>query len=445
MTTREVNFDGLVGPTHNYGGLSRGNIASMSNREAASNPKEAALQGLSKMRALASLGFAQGFLLPHERPHLPTLRAFGFTGSDADVVAKAGRDAPLLLRNVCSASAMWTANAATVSPSADTADHRLHLTPANLAAMFHRSIEHVFTERTLRAAFPEEHFSVHAAIPGGGDMGDEGAANHGRLCADHGAPGLHLFTYGRSAFDKEVQTRFPARQALEASVAIARQHGLAGERTVFMRQSPAAIDAGAFHNDVVAVANGPALLYHEEAYAEFQAVKDEIFRKADAMGFKPFFIEVPKDRVSLQDAIGSYLFNSQLLTRPEGGMMLVLPLEARENERTRTWCEDAVASNGPINRTMFMDLRQSMRNGGGPACLRLRIALTEDERTRMHQGFLLDDAKIGVLEDWVKKHYRDRLYTSDFADPQLLTEVQEALDELTRIVGCGGVYDFQRN
>ena len=139
---REANFDGLVGPTHNYAGLSWGNVASKSNVSAVSNPKEAALQGLAKMKQLADRGYVQGVLPPHERPHLPTLRALGFSGNDADVLAQVLKKSPDLLAAVSSAAAMWTANAATVSPSADTRDRRVHFTPANLSAKFHRSIEH---------------------------------------------------------------------------------------------------------------------------------------------------------------------------------------------------------------------------------------------------------------------------------------------------------------
>ncbi|MEM9838473.1 MAG: N-succinylarginine dihydrolase [Pseudomonadota bacterium] len=445
MTAREVNFDGLVGPTHNYGGLSLGNIASMSNEESASNPREAALQGLDKMRALIKRGFIQGFMPPQERPHLPTLRSHGFTGNDEQVVETVAQKAPTLLRNVCSASAMWTANAATVSPSADTSDGKLHLTPANLQAMFHRSIEHPQTERILESAFKGERFSVHSAVTDGGAMGDEGAANHGRLCRDHGAPGLHLFVYGRSAFNKSHDARFPARQALEASEAIVRQHGLSEAQTVFMKQSSEAIDAGAFHNDVVSVANGPALLYHEQAFADFDQHKDEIERKSAALGFEPQFIEVPKDEVPLADAIQSYLFNSQLLTQADGSMLLLLPIEAEENPRTRAWCESAVASNGPIAETLFVDLRQSMRNGGGPACLRLRVVLTDTELSAMHQPFLLNEERIMILESWVKKHYRDRLTPADLGDPQLLRETRVALDELTQILEVPALYTFQRN
>lgn len=444
MNAVEANFDGLVGPTHNYGGLSLGNIASMSNRASLSNPREAALQGLAKMRMLLDRGFVQGFLPPHDRPDVEMLRRHGFTGSDADVVEAAGKQAPLLLRNLSSASPMWTANAATVSPSMDTGDGRLHLTPANLDAMLHRSIEHRQTETFLRTAFAGDSFRVHAAIPGGGEMGDEGAANHGRLCAAHGAPGLHLFTFGRSAFDRAAGTRFPARQAREASEAIARQHGITEDRCVYLRQSDEAIDAGAFHNDVVAVANGPVLLYHEKAYEDVQTVRDEILRKAEAIGLEPTFIEVREDEVTLNDAITSYLFNSQLLTKADGSMMLVLPVEAEENPRTRAWCEAAVAGNGPITETLFLDLRQSMRNGGGPACLRLRVVLTAEEHSAVHPGFLLDHARIDRLEEWVRKHYRDRLGPDDLGDPQLLEANRQALDELTAIMQTPGLYPFQR-
>jgi succinylarginine dihydrolase len=339
---------------------------------------------------------------------------------------------------------MWTANAATVTPSADSGDGRLHLTPANLRAMFHRSIEHEQTERFLRTMFDGDHFAVHQAIPGGGEMGDEGAANHGRLAKDHGAPGLPLFTFGREAFDKGSRTAFPARQALEASRSVARQHGVGEDRSVFFQQSAEAIDAGAFHNDVVGVANGPAFLFHALAYENKGATLDEIQRKAEALGFEPIFIEVSAEEVSLADAVSSYLFNSQLLTAPDGGMKLLLPVEAEENPRTKAWCEAAVSGNDPIEETIFMDLRQSMRNGGGPACLRLRVVATEAEIAAMHQGFLLTEEKIDRLEKWVREHYRDRLSESDLLDPQLLEENRKALDELTQIMGAYGLYGFQR-
>ncbi|MEM9233106.1 MAG: N-succinylarginine dihydrolase, partial [Pseudomonadota bacterium] len=337
MTAREVNFDGLVGPTHNYGGLSMGNVASMSHGGDASNPKGAALQGLKKMRALMKMGLTQGVLLPHERPFVPALRNTGFSGSDSDVIEAAAKADPPLLRNLSSAAAMWTANAATVSPSADTADGRVHFTPANLTAMAHRSIEHEFTGRVLRTYFPEgEHFAHHDAILSGGAMGDEGAANHGRMSASHGDRGAELFVYGRSAFERLPGWNFLPRQALEASESVARHHQLA-DNAVYIRQSREAIEAGAFHNDVVSVANGNVLLYHEYAFEQYEDGFSQIRTLGEQLGFDPVFLEVPDADVPLKDAISSYLFNSQLVTLPEGGMALILPGEAEKTDSTREW------------------------------------------------------------------------------------------------------------
>ncbi|RFB05802.1 N-succinylarginine dihydrolase [Parvularcula marina] len=446
MTAYEVNFDGLVGPTHNYGGLSMGNVASMSHGGEASNPKAAALQGLQKMRALMKLGLKQGVLPPHERPFVPALRKMGFfTGTDADVIAQAAKTDLALLRNMSSAAAMWTANAATVSPSADTPDKRVHFTPANLTAMAHRSIEHPLTGRVLKTYFPEETgaFAHHDAVPVMGAMGDEGAANHGRMAASHGEPGAELFVYGRSAFERLGGWNFLPRQAGEASEAIARHHGV-DDKAVYIRQSREAIEAGAFHNDVVSVANANVLLYHEKAFESPESDFDRIRRRGDDLGFEPIFVEVSEAEVPLSDAIRSYLFNSQLITLPDGRMALILPGEAETTTSTRTWVEQAIAGNSPIAEAHYFDLNQSMKNGGGPACLRLRVVLTDEELGKTHAPALLDEAKISALESWVEKHYRDRMTAADLADPALLTEVRTALDELSSLLDLGPIYDFQR-
>ncbi|MEM6625088.1 MAG: N-succinylarginine dihydrolase [Pseudomonadota bacterium] len=443
--TREVNFDGLVGPSHNYGGLSQGNIASMSHGGGVSNPKSAAKQGLAKMRRLISLGLTQAVLPPHERPHIPTLHRLGFAGSDREIIEHAAKTAPALLANVTSASCMWTANAATVSPSADTADGRVHFTPASLSAMFHRSIEHPVTGRVLKAIFADDaRFAHHVAVPAGGRMGDEGAANHGRMGAAHGDASLELFVYGRSAFERdEGAKRFDARQALECSEAVAYQHQLKPEQTLFIRQAAKAIDAGAFHNDVVSVANGPALMFHEHAFEDREGTLDAIRAAAEPLGFEPVFLEARADDVSLDDAITSYLFNSQLVTLLDGGMALILPTEAEETASTKAWVDAQIAANGPINEAHYLDLKQSMSNGGGPACLRLRVALSDEELDALGAAVILDDAKISVLEDWVERHYRDRLEPADISDPDLLDECRASLDELTQILDLGSVYDFQ--
>jgi succinylarginine dihydrolase len=446
MPTLEANFDGLVGPTHNYAGLSFGNVASQKNERSVANPRAAARQGLAKMKRLADLGFAQGVLPPQERPSIRLLRELGFGGKESEAMAKAAKEAPELLAAASSASAMWTANAATVSPSADTPDRRVHFTPANLCSKLHRAIEHEATRRTLGAIFADPaHFVVHEALPGTPALGDEGAANHTRFCAQYGDRGVEFFVYGRSEYRQGREPkRFPARQTFEASRAVAQRHGLTDDTAVFAQQNPDVIDAGVFHNDVIAVGNRCTLFCHERAFVEQQAVYDELRAKL-ARHDAPFdVIEVPEAQVSVADAVSSYLFNSQLLSGADGSQLLVVPQECRENLRVSTYLDELVAKHGPIGEVLTFDLRESMKNGGGPACLRLRVVLDEDERAAVAPGVWIDDALFTRLDAWIEKHYRDRLAPQDLTDPALLDESRTALDELTQILGLGSLYDFQR-
>jgi succinylarginine dihydrolase len=441
---REVNFDGLVGPTHNYAGLAHGNVASMRHGGLASNPREAALQGLAKMKSLMDAGYAQGVLPPQQRPDLGALRALGFQGDNTQVLARAAREAPQILRAVCSASSMWTANAATITPSLDAPDGRVHFTPANLQSSFHRYLEPETTGRVLASIFRDErHFAHHPVLPATPAFSDEGAANHTRLCGDHGDAGVHLFVYGRQAFGGErAPKRYPARQTLEASQAIARQHGLEGSRAVFAQQHPDAIDAGVFHNDVIAVGNGPVLLYHEMAFLDEEKTLDAL---RERMTTPLIPVRVPSEAISLEDAVSTYLFNSQLLSNPDGSMTLVVPGECQENESVwRTIQDLLLAGYNPISEVMVKDVKQSMRNGGGPACLRLRIVLSAAERQALSGRVLLNDALHADLVGWVERHYRDSLTPDDLADPRLADETLTALDELTRLLGIGNVYPFQR-
>ncbi|MGI4876249.1 MAG: N-succinylarginine dihydrolase, partial [Janthinobacterium lividum] len=255
----EINFDGIIGPSHNYSALSPGNLASADNAGRTSRPRAAAIQGLAKMRTALGLGLAQGLFVPPARPATGWLRALGFAGEDATIWAAAFAADPLLFAQGASGSAMWAANAATVSPAADTGDGRCHLSVANLSRMVHRSHEAPETERQLRLVFAHRVFAVHAPVPAA--FGDEGAANHMRLAASHDAPGIEIFVYGEDG------GHFPARQNRRASAAVARRHRLDPARTLFVEQAPEAIAAGVFHNDVVGVANGNVLFAHENAFA----------------------------------------------------------------------------------------------------------------------------------------------------------------------------------
>ncbi|MFV1466974.1 N-succinylarginine dihydrolase [Idiomarina sp. HB] len=443
----EVNYDGLVGPTHNYAGLSFGNVASLANAKASSSPKSAALQGLKKMKALHDMGMKQGVLAPQERPDIFALRRLGFTGTDAEVLHKAATEAPAIFQAVCSASSMWTANAATVSPSADTANGKVHFTPANLTNKFHRSLEPQTSGRILQAMFNNSrYFEHHTHLPDNEHFGDEGAANHTRLCREYGHAGVELFVYGRYAFDssKPAPKRFPARQTLEASQAIARLHGLSEDNTVYIQQNPDVIDQGVFHNDVIAVGNQNVLFYHEQAFADTEAKLAEIQRK---FGDNPLhFIKVGTEQVSIQDAVSTYLFNTQLITPPDGQMTIIAPTECQENDSVRSYLEQLTQnSDSPIKRVEFFDVKQSMRNGGGPACLRLRVALNDEELTGANQNCLMSDKLFSRLNQWVEKHYRDELAVDDLRDPALLEESRSALDELTQILKLGSVYPFQQD
>jgi len=442
VSGEEINFDGLVGPTHNYAGLSEGNLASARNANMVARPREAALQGIAKMRRLRAMGLSQGVLPPHERPNIAWLRSLGFTGRDGDVWARAWRDEPTIARAALAASAMWAANAATISPSADAQDGKLHATVANLQTMLHRVLEAEQTERTLRALMPDEaRFSIHPALIAHESLSDEGAANHMRMAANASTPGVEIFVYGRKA--SETKAGFPARQTLEASAAIARTHGVGA--AVFARQAPGAIDAGAFHNDVVAVAHEHVLFHHEDAFADKATLYADV--RAKARGFEPVFAEVPRARVGLDDAVTSYLFNSQLVRLPgAASLTLIAPSEVRENNKTAAYVSEMIAQpNAAIGQVEYVEVRESMRNGGGPACLRLRIVMTPQERAAAAQGFFLTDALADQLAAWVRKHYREELAPADLGDPDLVGEVQRALDELTRILPLGGsFYPFQR-
>jgi len=382
---------------------------------------------------------------PQGRPNFRLLRSLGFSGTDADVLARAYREAPVILACAWSAAPMWTANAATVSPSADSLDGRVHFTAANLNNKLHRSEEHVQATRTLRAIFGNsEHFMVHDPLPSVPAFADEGAANHTRFAASHGAAGVEFFVYGRVEFDPSAPApkKYPARQTLEASQAIARLHGLDPARTVFASQNPDVIDQGVFHNDVIAVGNGNVLFYHEQAFADEGGTLDALRRALAVAGTELHPVRVATSQVAVGDAVASYLFNSQLLSKADGRMALVVPHECRENAAVADYLAGLLAGRGAIDELIEFDLRQSMRNGGGPACLRLRVALTDAEAAAMHQGVIMTETLYAQLVAWVERHYRDRIETQDLMDPQLALECAAALEELTRILGLPGLYDL---
>jgi succinylarginine dihydrolase len=427
IKAQEINFDGLVGPTHHFGGHAFGNVASMLHKKSLSHPKAAALQGLAKMKFLHDLGLPQAILPPRLRPSLFILRKLGFTGKNTEIIEKAWRQSPALFYALSSSSSMWAANHATVSPSADTADRRVHITIANLASQFHRSIEAEETYRLFRLIFSDEAtFVVHPPLPKGGDFGDEGAANHTRFCTDYGEKGVHLFVYGKSAFETTT-SHFPFRQAKEASEAVARQHGLDLSNCIFARQNSAAIEAGVFHNDVISVGNQMLFLFHEQAFEEQEIVLNQLEEKIQLKK-----LCIPKEMLSLQEAVKSYFFNGQLLTLPDGNPFLLLPIEC--TRLNLEWL--------PI-KFAYIDLTESMHNGGGPACLRLRCVLTRKEKMHVNPFIFFTDELYQSLTSWIDTFYRDTLSMADLAEPTLYQESIKAFACLTDLLHLGDFYQLE--
>lgn len=444
----ELNLDTLVGPTATLSGLSYGNEASLKNQNGVSNPQQAALQGLEKMAFIMRLGLKQVVMPPHERPHMPTLHRLGFRGTADTVLNNVSRYAPWLLRQVSSVAAMWTANAAQITPSIDSIAKRVQITPANLHSKFHRSLEAEMTGRTLKALFPNPiFFEHHPPLPAHELFGDEGAANHTRFAKSHYGLGIHLFVYGNSknSDDELTPQKYPARQSKQAQEAICRLHQIYDKHYVLAQQNPEAIDAGVFHNDVISTGNLNFFLCHEKAFVDTPGTLRQLAEKVQKYCDTDLHtLLVPEAKISLKEAVDSYLFNSQILTLPDGSMTLLAPLECREIPAVAQFLQELSAANdNPILEVHYLDLRQSMKNGGGPACLRLRAVLNENELSVMNSQALLTESLYLKLVAWVKKHYRDRLHPRDLGDPTLYQESCRALDELTQLLHLGNLYSFQ--
>lgn len=444
----EVNFDGLVGPTHHYSGLSLGNLASAKNAGMTSNPRAAALEGLNKMKLLADLGFKQAVLPPHERPHIPTLRAFGYFGSDKNIPKKVFQDSPELLYQYSSAAAMFAANAGLITPSIDAMDERVHITAANKLSQPHRNIEAEMTSRVMKLIFPSHaFFTHHPPLPNHPLFLDEGAANHVRLCSKIEEPGVHLFVYGKSegSIGNEL-FQYPPRQTYEAQEAIVRAHQIPKGQVIFSRQKINAINHGVFHNDLISMGAYNLFIYHEEAFengdADIYALRNA-FNKVCEQDLQ--IIKITQDQIPLEALVNCYLFNSQILKLPEGGFILICPQQCQSILSVNLFLENHLKDpESPIAALHYVNLDQSMRNGGGPACLRLPAVLTQTEIEYVHPGIFLTDRLYERLKTWIETHYREQLSPEDLADPSLIEESQQALDKLTQILDLYKIYDFQQ-
>jgi succinylarginine dihydrolase len=447
----EVNFDALPGLTHFYGGLALGNLPSMENEGIVSKPKRAALQSLEKMLILHKLGVKQALLPPHERPYLPVLPRLGYA-NDAEAALKTlSKEAPWLLAAISSSSGMWAANAATVSPSIDSINNHVNFTPANLVSNFHRAIETDFTANVLRRIFANPvFFEHHAPLPSSTLFADEGAANHMRFCRHYNGPGVELFVYGvkhsELSYMKKTSEKYPARQSYEASAAISRLHTLYPENTLFAQQSPLSIDTGAFHADLIATNNQNVLLFHENSFLDQEELLEMLNAKIEAVcDCSLIQLEVSEEELPLDEALKTFFFNSQIVTLPDNSMAMILPIECQSSARVGAYLKKVLEDNAnPITQIHYVDLRESMQNGGGPACLRLRVVLSEVELGKALDNVFFSDMLYERLTDHVNRYYPDTLTKEQLGSIELYKRSLDSLAEITRILNLGKIYPFQK-
>lgn len=431
MSLVDVQVDRIVGPTHHFGGLGIGNVASIKNEGEVSNPAAAALQGLDKMRLVASLGAPQMILPPQRRPNLRFLRRLGFRSSNSDVLRQAFDEEPRVLSATMSCSSMWTANAATVSAAVDNHCQELTMTVANLNSSVHRALEARETLADLRHCFPFA--KVAPAMRGGTAMRDEGAANHMRLGSGDAKAGLHVLVYGDQA---PLPTKHFARQSRLLCRAVARSHGLPDENTFLLKQHPDAIDAGAFHNDVVAASHHGLMIFHEKAFYDATDSLNNMAERYQAIyDHKPTFIKVAEADLSLSDAISTYLFNSQILSNVNPGKppVILCPIQVRENicanKLVQNWCDEGV-----FDEIHFVDLAQSMSGGGGPACLRLRVPLEQKRLADLRENCLWSEELDSRLRNIIREHYPTEATLADLADINFVRQTQRATEEIHRLL-----------
>lgn len=423
-------LQGLSGPTYHFGGLASGNLASHQHANEHSNPKLAAMQCLQVMRLLADLGASVAVMPIQCRPHLKFLHALGFRGRPEVVLQKvAKQDMNLLLASYSSAH-VFVANAAHVCASCDARDGKVHITPANLTSNLHRMMEVPSTAKMLQSIFTDErYFKHHSPLPSQATFSDEGQANDVRLCDD---AAVHLFCYGVA--QKQTTQHFAARQSLAACQAVARLHRLDRERVIFAEQSARAIDAGVFHHDIVCASHSRFMMLHQDAFAH----QEQVISQLTAMCQDVMLVEINRRHLSLEQAVESYLFNSQLVRLGEDALAMIAPQECQQVPAAQAQIDRLLEGDNPIQRVDYVFESEGMKNGGGPACLRLRLLLSEQEMAAVHPGVLFSNALEEKLKQWIDRYYRDRLSLEDLLDPLLIQEAQEACEALGDMLGIPG-------
>ena len=435
MPQVEVNFDGLVGPTHHYGGLSFGNLASTEHKHHVSYPKMAALQSLAKMWTIHRLGIRQAFIPPMRRPNVNQIAQLGFAGGLQEILSSVYDYSPALLSMMCSASSMWAANIATVSPSCHTKDGKVNITPANLASQFHRYLECPDMTRMLNLIFEnKDFFTVHRPVLSQDLFRDDGSANHMYLCEEYGAPGVECFVYSQAKNTQQDinPNYFPARQTQLASEAIIRKNQIKTNYSVLMQQNPIVVDAGVFHNDVIALHSKNILIFHDKAYINFNI--NQWIESVSARVPNLYALCLEESDLNLNQSVKSYFFNSQIVSDDNNKMTLIMPMECQAFPEVQKIVRIILEADNAVEAAQYVDCGQSMQNGGGPACARLKVVMSVAAWEAIPDGFKLNEKRYHALKRWVNEYYPDQLTIEDLKNSVVIERGYEALRALEDII-----------
>ncbi len=233
--------------------------------------------------------------------------------------------------------------------------------------------------------------------------------------------GFHVFVYG-DADNSPRPSRHLARQTLAACQAVARLHRLDPARTFFLQQHPAAIDAGVFHNDVIATSHKNLLLMHEQAFLN---AEPELARLASAFeqatGTALQVVMVRQEQLSLEDAVKSYLFNSQLLTPSGDGsaMTMICAAQCERMPQVRDLIDGWIAlSSHPISDVRYVSLDQSMSGGAAPRLFAIAIALPASAIDRFAPSYRLTAHRAAQLAELITDFYPSELTWETLASPE---------------------------
>ena len=429
----EIQIDGVIGPTHHFGGLGVGNVASQRSQWRTSHPRSAALEGLAKMEQVAALGVPQFFLPPLVRPDWQFLEQHGYRGERSDILKRCSDENPKLLSAAYSSSFMWTANAATTASGLDTRDGCSHAVIANLCASIHRGIEargRWLQFKSWTEGIPQ--VEIHHPLKVDTELRDEGAANHMRLCGASGSgTGLHLFVHEPVAsLEQNAAPKFRSRQGKRASELVADRLQLPWSRRIFLEQTQRAIDAGVFHNDVIATSHRNLLLCHEDAFVDQPDILNQVSKAFERCVGEPLHvIEVRRTDLPLEEAVRTYLFNSQIVSGSDEAMHLICPQQCFESEATRGLIDGWISDVGnPIQDVAYVPLSESMANGGGPACLRLRWTLPESILDSRLSVWRWTPERGEKLRAWIDRYYSDRLQFEDFQSLEFAEQATVAVN-----------------